>query len=142
MTNPSLPKAAEPACLTEALRNSGVLDRGHVADVTIESSFATVLSHIFRLRLAYAGATAAAPATLVLKAGLADRPGGPWFGGRHEVAFYRDLVPAMPASITPHCFDAQSDAGTGTWHLLLEDLTDSHFVATRWPLPPTFAQCE
>jgi len=142
MTNPSLPKAAEPASLTEALRNSGVLDRGHVADVKIESSFATVLSHIFRLRLAYVGPAAAAPATLILKAGLADRPGGPWFGGRHEVAFYRDLAPAMPEGITPRCFDAQSDADTGTWHLLLEDLTDSHLVATRWPLPPTLAQCE
>lgn len=142
MTNPSLPKGAEPEYLTEALRKSGVLDGGRVADVRIESSFATVLSHIFRLRLAYAGAAATVPATLILKAGLADRPGGPWFGGRHEVAFYRDLAPATPAGITPRCFDAQSDADAGTWHLLLEDLTDSHLVATRWPLPPTLAQCE
>lgn len=138
----TLPKAAEPAYLTEVLRKAGVLDEGRVADVTIETSFATVLSHIFRLRLAYADAAAAAPTTLILKAGLADRPGGPWFGGRHEVAFYRDLAPAMPAGITPRCFDAQSDADTGTWHLLLEDLTDSHVVATRWPVPPTFVQCE
>ncbi|WP_218510254.1 hypothetical protein [Variovorax sp. dw_308] len=26
--------------------------------------------------------------------------------------------------------------------LLLEDLTDSHLVATHWPVPPTFAQRE
>jgi hypothetical protein len=26
--------------------------------------------------------------------------------------------------------------------LLLEDLTDTHFIATEWPLPPTLAQCE
>jgi hypothetical protein len=135
-------KAADPAYLSEVLRNAGVLDKGHVDAVTIESSFATVLSHIFRLRLAYVGAAGAAPTTLILKAGLADRPGGPWFGGRHEVTFYRDLAPAMPAGITPRCFDAQSDADAGTWHLLLEDLTDSHIVATRWPLPPSFAQCE
>jgi hypothetical protein len=138
----TLPKAAEPEYLTETLRKAGALDGGHVADVSIEASFATVLSHIFRVRLTYAGAAAAAPATLILKAGLADRPGGPWFGGRHEVTFYRDLAPAMPAGMTPRCFDAQWDAGTGTWHLWLEDLTDSHLVATRWPLPPTFAQCE
>jgi thiamine kinase-like enzyme len=31
---------------------------------------------------------------------------------------------------------------TSAWHLLLEDLTDSHFIATQWPLPPTLEQCE
>jgi len=31
---------------------------------------------------------------------------------------------------------------TSAWHLLLEDLTDSHFIATEWPLPPTLEQCE
>ena len=142
MTNPALPKVAEPACLTEALRQSGALPAGRVAEVSIEASFATVLSHIFRLRLAYAGPADGAPATLILKAGLADRPGGPWPGGGHEVAFYRNLLPAMPAGIVPRCFDAGWDADSGTWHLLLEDLTESHFIATRWPLPPSFAQCE
>ncbi|MDM0110055.1 hypothetical protein QTH97_34490 [Variovorax sp. J22R24] len=142
MTNPSLPKAAEPVYLTGALRKAGALDGGRVTDVSVVASFATVLSHIFRLRLVHADAAAAAPATLILKAGLADRPGGPWPGGRHEVAFYRDVVPAMPAGMVPRCFDAQCDDATGTWHLLLEDLTESHAVATRWPLPPTFAQCE
>ncbi|MBB3175837.1 aminoglycoside phosphotransferase [Variovorax sp. Sphag1AA] len=142
MTNPSLPKAITPADLTDALRTSGAIDRGRVIDVAVEISFATVLSHIFRLRLNYADAGADAPATLILKAGLADRPDGPWFGGQHEVAFYRDLAPAMPAGITPRCFDAQWDGETGTWYLLLEDLTETHLVATRWPVPPTFAQCE
>jgi hypothetical protein len=42
----------------------------------------------------------------------------------------------------PHCFDAAWEPADGAWHLLLEDLTDSHVVATRWPLPPDFAQCE
>src|SRR5579871_3517510 len=104
MPNPPLPKAMAPADLTDALRRAGAIDRGRVIDVAVESSFATVLSHIFRLRLTYAEPSDNAPATLILKAGLADRPGGPWFGGRHEVAFYRDLAPAMPAGITPRCF--------------------------------------
>ena len=57
-----------------------------MAEVSIEASFATVLSQTSRLRLAYAGA-AGALATLI-QAGPADRPGGPWPGGPHEVAFY------------------------------------------------------
>jgi hypothetical protein len=48
----------------------------------------------------------------------------------------------MPPGIVPRCFAAHWDDDTGTWHLLLEDLTDSHAVATRWPLPPDFPQCE
>jgi hypothetical protein len=142
MTYPTLPKIAEPANLNDALSKSGVLGGTRVTDVSIEASYATVLSHIFRLRLDFADAAPAAPSTLVLKAGLVDRPDGPWAGGRHEVAFYRDLAPLMPAGIAPRCFDAHWDSGTGAWHLMLEDLTETHVVATRWPLPPTLAQCE
>ena len=40
---------------------------------------------------------------------------------------------------------AASDAGqlprTKVWYLVLEDVTDSHRVATEWPLPPTETPC-
>jgi hypothetical protein len=142
MASPPLPGVADTASLTDVLRRSGAFGESRVAEVSVETSFATVLSHIFRLRLVFADPATRSPATLILKAGLAERPGGPWLGGRHEVAFYRDLAPSMPPGIVPQCYDAAWDDATGTWHLLLEDLSDSHAVATRWPLPPTFAQCE
>jgi len=142
MTHSSLPKVAEAAHLEQALIAAGVLDGSSVTGVSTEASYATVLSHIFRLRLAYAGPASGAPATLILKAGLADRSGGPWVGGKHEVAFYRDVAPLMPPGIVPRCFAQHWDDDTGTWHLLLEDLSDSHVIATRWPLPPDFSQCE
>lgn len=142
MTTPSLPEAADAERLTGALRRCGVLGEGRVADVTVEKSFATILSHIFRLRLTYQGDAADAPDALILKAGLRERPGGPWHGGRQEVAFYTQVAPAMPAGLVPRCFDAGWEADSGAWHLLLEDLTESHHVATSWPLPPTLAQCE
>ena len=44
---------------------------------------------------------------------------------------------AMPVRLTPRCFGAHADPATKTWHLLLEDLTDTHDIATRWPLPPS-----
>ena len=62
--------------------------------------------------------------------------------GRHEVAFYAEVAAAMPERFVPRCFDAHAEAETGAWHLLLEDLTESHLIATRWPLPPTLEQCE
>lgn len=136
------PKAAEPAHLTDALRRAGVLGTGRVAQVTVERSFATILSHLFRLRLTYDGATADAPPTAFLKAGLAERPGGPWMGGRHEVAFYRDVAPALPPGIVPRCFDHALDQADGTWHLLLEDLSETHATPSVWPLPPALDRCE
>ena len=42
----------------------------------------------------------------------------------------------------PRCFEADCNADTGAWHLILQDLTDSHVIATQWPLPPNQAQCE
>src|SRR4051812_10618089 len=123
-TMQSLPKAGGAEQITEALRRSGVLDTGRVAEVTVEKSFPTVLSYIFRLRLTYEGAVGDAPRSLILKAGLPDRPGGPWIGGRHEVAFYAQVASAMPAGLVPRCFDAHWAPDTGVWHLLLEDLTE------------------
>lgn len=127
----TLPPAASIEHLTRVLGRP-------VAAVTVERSFPTVLSHIFRLRLAYEDASPGAPVSLVLKAGLADRPGGPWRPGQREVAFYREVAPATPAGLVLRCFDCGADAETGTWHLLLEDLAESHRIATAWPLPPSY----
>ncbi|MCX7366594.1 MAG: aminoglycoside phosphotransferase [Alphaproteobacteria bacterium] len=142
MPQPSLPPIADIQALTDALHRAGALTAGRVASVTVEASYPTVLSHIFRLRPAYDGAASDAPATLILKAGLLDRPGGPWFAGRMEVAFYAEVGAATPAGLTPRCFDAHWDQATGAWHLLLEDLTDSHQIATAWPVPPSIADSE
>ena len=47
-----------------------------------------------------------------------------------------------PGRLVPHCFQIVEATATAAWQLLLEDLTDSHFIATEWPLPPTVQQCE
>src|ERR1700710_1828314 len=106
MTTDSLPAAAGAANLTEALRKARVLGESSVRDVAVEKSFATVLSHIFRLRLTYDDGAVGAPASLILKAGLPGRAGGPWMGGRHEVAFYTEVAAAMRPGHGPCCFGA------------------------------------
>jgi Ecdysteroid kinase-like family len=53
------------------------------------------------------------------------------------VAFYTRIAAAMPRLLVPRCFDAVWEAGTNAWHLVLEDLTDSHFTLQDWPMPPT-----
>jgi hypothetical protein len=137
MTPDPLPRAADAEHLTDALRRSGALGDGRVCDIAVESSRATILSRIIRLRLSYEGTATDAPRSLILKTGLPERAGTKWNAGRHEVAFYTQVASAMAERLAPRCFEGVWDADTKEWHLLLEDLTDSHFIATIWPLPPT-----
>lgn len=137
-----LPPAASADHLTTALRNAGVLGDGRVRDVTVDRSFDTVISHIFRLRLDYDGPTPAAPESVILKIAHSNFAGKLWQAGWHETAFYTNVAPAMQRQLTPRCYEASFEPETKAWHLLLEDLTDSHHVATVWPLPPAVAQCE
>ena len=133
-------KIARPDYLTEVLRCAGVLPDGGVREVVTASSTPTILSRIDRLRLSYDGNAGGAPATLILKTGLPGGSGEAWSAGRQEVAFYRRIAPATPG-LVPYCFDAAWDADTRDWHLLLEDLTDTHVSPSTWPLPPTPEQC-
>jgi len=142
MTEP-LPQAVLPEHLTDALRRSGVLGVNTcVSEATVESSRATILSRIIRLRLRYDGLSENAPPTVILKTGLPERAGGGWNAGRQEVAFYQQVAGAVAPPATPRCFEAHWNPKSEAWHLLLEDLTDTHLIATAWPLPPTVTQCQ
>src|SRR5580704_3610385 len=128
--------APHAAHLTNALRRSGALGDGRVRDVVVESSRNTILSRIIRLRLAYDGPAEGAPGSVILKTGLPGHAGD----GRQEVAFYNQVAPAMSVRVAPRCFEAHWAPETEAWHLLLEDLTDSHAAPTQWPLPPIVKQ--
>jgi aminoglycoside phosphotransferase (APT) family kinase protein len=141
MTPEPLPKAADAEYLTDALRQCGARGAGRVRNVVVESSRTTLLSRIMRLRLTYDGALEG-PASLMLKIGLPDRVAELADRGRREVEFYSEISAVMRARLVPRCIAASWDADAKAWHLLLEDLTDSHAAATIWPLPPTREQCE
>ena len=136
----TLPDIADAARLTAILRRNGVLADGRVREVTADPRRDTFLSSILRLKLAYDGNADSAPASLIVKR-PAPRPGGPLVTGGREVSFYRDVAPATPAGLVPRCYDAAFSAESKDWHLVLEDFTDTHMIATEWPLPPTEAQC-
>jgi hypothetical protein len=142
MTDNVLPPAARADHLTTILRKSGAFGNGRVRDVTVERSFDTVLSHILRLRLHYEGEAETTPTSLIFKSVIAERADTFWFAGRNEVAFYNEIAAVTKDHLVPRCYEAAYDDQTKLWHLLLEDLTDSHFIATPWPLPPTLGQCE
>jgi hypothetical protein len=137
-----LPQWISAEHLNAVLQRAGFLAGAHVRHVELVRDRETILSRIIRVRLSYDRATQAAPACLILKTGRPDRMNSEWAGSRHEVAFYRQIAPSLPAKVVPRCLEADHDDATHAWHLLLEDLTDTHALATEWPLPPTRAQCE
>lgn len=118
-----------------------MLTGGCVVRTDRESDRSTILSRILRLRLTYQGEAADAPATIILKTGLPQTMSLAWNGGRQEVEFYTHIAPTLADGVVPRCFDAHWPPDTGAWHLLLEDLTDTHSIPTEWPLPPTLEQC-
>ena len=141
MTAEDRPVAATADHLTLALRRSGVLGQGRVSNVVVEREIKKTRSHTLRLRLSYDGDRGAAPSWLILKTGRRFDGGQTrTSAGRREVAFYREVASGMSARTVPRCFEALWDE-TGEWSLLLEDLTDTHVIATEWPLPPTTEQC-
>jgi len=142
MTTHAPPESITPESLTLALRRSGALGHGRVSAVEAEQPRSTVLSRIVRLTLTYEGEAAGAPQTLIFKTGLPERLTGGWNGGRQEVEFYRKVAAATPPGLLPRCFEAEYDAETNHWRLLLEDLGETHKIVTSWPLPPTFSECE
>jgi len=137
----ALALAADADHLTSVLRTAGMLGDACVRDVELENPRDTILSHVVRLKLTYDGVASNAPPSLFLKTARSDRLNPSWVAGRQEVAFYTQVAPDMPAGLAPRCFDADWNAETNEWHLLLEDLTATHAAATVWPVPPTFDQC-
>ena len=137
----SIPEPIQADRLTFTLRRAGVLGAAHVSSVTVESSRNTILSQIVRVRVNYSDAADDCPHSLIFKTANPERVGDALHAGRQEVAFYDRIAPMMAANIVPRCFQAHRDAGTNAWHLLLEDLTDTHAVPTQWPLPPSRQQC-
>ncbi len=129
------------AHLNATLERAGMLGDLHVQDVTVMSDRATLMSRIIRLRLTYDGPANALPGSLIVKTGLPEQRGSEWSNGRQEVAFYGDVAPSLPANLVPCCFEAHHADATTPWHLILEDLTETHALATEWPLPPLEAQC-
>ncbi|MGZ5911791.1 MAG: phosphotransferase [Reyranella sp.] len=142
MTAEALPSSADAEHLTDELRRSGVLDRSRVCKVESEHTFPTVVSRVVRLRLTYEPDDVAAPSSVIFKTGLPRRADGLDTAGRQEVAFYGEIGPRSPPHLVPRCFDAAWDEETKGWHLVLEDLSESHAMPTEWPLPPTMAQCQ
>lgn len=109
--------------LDEVLRESGDLVGGSVAGFAVEPLHSDN-SHVIRIRLDYApGSAGNLPATLFLKmcGGDNSHPFGP-----SEVEYYRRDYVGRPNLPLLKCYSAVYSPEQKSYHLLLEDLTQTH----------------
>lgn len=118
--------------LTRVLREIGVLRRGQVRRIELDAG-ETASSIMARLRVTYRP-EGAGPERLFLKFTRSAPPQVPRATGA-EVTFYATIAPATPGQALLRCLDAQFDAEAGRTHVLLEDVSDTHFGEPASQLP-------
>jgi Ser/Thr protein kinase RdoA (MazF antagonist) len=132
-----------PEWLTETLRRNGSLTRGRATGVVVQATHTHPVSVVSHLAVTYApGTSRDAPTQLFLKVSNPDfEPAAPRERPPEEIEFYHDVAPRMPAAPLPRCYDAAFSRTTGRAHLLLEDLSATHYHPPR-PLADMLAECE
>ena len=122
--------------LEDVLRHNGYLISGHIASLstTVTQPFGSITVWI---KVTYTGdAPPDLPATFLLKM---DGPGS--LAENREIEFYDHYAAQQPHGITVPCFDTAYDAGQRAYHLLLADVTSTHYVVER-EAPPTRVESE
>lgn len=110
--------------LTNRLQGNGHLPQGKVVSVGIKA----VEKHHFALEVAYSSdASDSSPRNFILKWYHSEYP-----FGLGEGLFFDQIAPEMSDPPVPLCYDVRVGWDAGETHILLEDLSASHFVA----LPP------
>ena len=129
------PSEVTAAWLTAALTTAGALTAGSVAAFEVATGRGNWSSNAI-LHLRYSPtARGERPARLFLKMVNTDANGESF--GASEVTYYtRDYV-GVAGSPLVRCYDAAYSAERQRYHLLLEDLTPTHVVASS--RPPTLA---
>ena len=61
--------------------------------------------------------------------------------GKREVYFYNNVVNHRGDLPVITCYDTKFNENTGRSHILLEDISETHFEID-YPLPPTYINCE
>jgi len=121
-----------PTWLTEVFRENGYLPQGQVVDVHPKPG-PKAASLIIPLEVRYSkDAPSSAPSRLILKMATSALMGP----SPKEIEFYKSI--ASKASNLPiiRCYQAVYSPDLGQFHLLLEDLSETHFPHPPSQLPP------
>src|ERR1044072_9068191 len=114
------------AWLSETLLRGGGPRQGSVTEISLET-FASFFADFYRIAVTYSLDARPAPVSrMILKVPFAAHEQALEMG-RAEVLAYRKFQTEMPGAPVPRCFDTGIDEETGRSHLLLEDLSPTHF---------------
>jgi thiamine kinase-like enzyme len=124
-----------PDLLTQVLRSNGFLEQGQVLDVAVLPSLPGA-STITPIKLTYSQESSA-PGRMILKL-----PHETNRANKREVEFYAATVGLTKTLPIVRCYDAIYDDTQQSFHLLLEDLSQSHDSNPPSFLPPTIPDAE
>jgi hypothetical protein len=125
---------ATPEWLTTVLQDQGHLQNGRVTAVHLTKTWPTPVSLVAHLEVQYShDTTAALPSQFFLKTSRPDLIADFPFRGQKEVAFYTRIAATMPEPPVVRCYDAVYAPEAKKFHLVLEDVSASHFQ-TGWPV--------
>jgi hypothetical protein len=122
-----------PERLTDALRRSGALAGGAVIAIDILAVAERFLSANARLRPRYSpDADGELPPALFLKMVTLDQE-DEWLQASEYYYYTRDYASVVDTPLL-RCYDAAYDADQGRFHLLLDDVSETHVPAGRKPV--------
>ncbi len=127
------PAQLTPQRLTAALQHSGALIAGHVTGIERVGESERFLSANARLRPAYSpDARGSLPPALFLKMVTLDQEDD-WLQASEYYYYTRDYLNVPDAPLL-RCYDAAYDEEQGRFHLLLDDVSETHVPAGRKPV--------
>ena len=133
-----------PDWFTEVLRRHGALSAGKVTEVSLATDMVHQgqVSRTARLHLQYSLDSAGdRPDRLIIKRTGSDLHPELRALPIREAEFYRSAAQFAEALPIPTCYSADFDETGQNVHVLLADLSDSHFQRPL-PLPPSIRHCE
>ena len=120
------------------LRGAGTLSRGAVTSLEVTHRLQTTVSNLCFATVTYSPQVSTLPESIVVKWPLENTPAPDQ--GLPELAFYRDLAPALTSPPVARCV-AVAPSPRGLQWLVLEDLRATH-TNPPWPDPPSRAEAE
>lgn len=132
-------KEITPMLIEEILHQTKSLERVEVKEIKKRGS-TTLTSNIYFLDIKYSNnSPKSAPKKLFLK--VSKKESFFSLGGRKEVYFYNSIAHKMGNISVVTCYDAKFDEKIGRSHILLKDISNTHFQA-QYPIPPINMNCE
>jgi len=131
-------KEITPILIEEILHQTISLEQVEVRGIKMDRTQSTNTSNICFIKVKYSNESPkTAPKRLFLKMSNLSFPER----GKREVIFYNMVSNHMGALPLIPCYDAKYNENTGRSHILLKDLSKTHF-RTEYPIPPTNINCK